>query len=247
MPIDAWLQLDEAESDRKVPFIWAEDAAHQLHRLVISRSMAWLCRDRLSYWTTLQEFGGLNNEHVRVATQQVSAEAEAELKQALEAQAAQHAQALEAVRAGAAREAMQRLTAVLLDTEAGPLGVTAPPATASAPVTPPPSATPPATETAPAPTPKPAVVEQEEEDEDEEPWVDSALCTSCNDCVIINPRLFVYDDNKQVVVGDPKAGSFAEIVKAAEGCPSKCIHPGSPLDPSEPDLEALRERARRFN
>ncbi|MHC4990682.1 MAG: ferredoxin, partial [Planctomycetota bacterium] len=108
---------------------------------------------------------------------------------------------------------------------------------------------------APAPPPTPASEELETEPEiaaeeapvAEEPWIDTALCTSCNDCLDINPRLFVYDGNKQAVIGDPRAGTYDELVRAAEKCPARCIHPGTPLNPEEPNLEELIERAKPFN
>ncbi len=62
----------------------------------------------------------------------------------------------------------------------------------------------------------------------EDPYIDSFLCTSCNDCFKINPRVFAYDANKQAYIADASAGTYAELVKAAEGCPAKCIHPGTP-------------------
>jgi len=43
------------------------------------------------------------------------------------------------------------------------------------------------------------------------------------------------------------AGTFADLVAAAEICPAKCIHPGKPLDPNEPGLEELMARAEPFN
>jgi pyruvate-ferredoxin/flavodoxin oxidoreductase len=36
-------------------------------------------------------------------------------------------------------------------------------------------------------------------------------------------------------------------VIGAEKCPAKCIHPGKPLNPDEPGLEALMDRAAPFN
>ncbi|RME23034.1 MAG: ferredoxin, partial [Deltaproteobacteria bacterium] len=96
-------------------------------------------------------------------------------------------------------------------------------------------------EAAPAEAPSP-----EPDDEPEEPWIDTPLCTSCNDCIQINSRLFVYDSNKQAMIGDPTAGTYEELVRAAEGCPARCIHPGTPLNPNEPGLDALIERAARF-
>ena len=59
--------------------------------------------------------------------------------------------------------------------------------------------------------------------------------------------MFVYNDNRQAIIADTKAGTFAEMVEAAEMCPARCIHPGKPLDSSEPDLEDLIARAEPFN
>jgi hypothetical protein len=64
--------------------------------------------------------------------------------------------------------------------------------------------------------------------------------------VVINARLFVYDENKQVRIGDPEAGTYSELVRAAEKCPARCIHPGMPLDPDEPGLTELVQRAKAF-
>ena len=55
------------------------------------------------------------------------------------------------------------------------------------------------------------------------------------------------DSDKQAVIGDAKAGTYAQFVKAAEKCPARCIHPGLPLDPNETDVEGLIERAKPFN
>ncbi|MCA9672926.1 MAG: ferredoxin, partial [Myxococcales bacterium] len=98
--------------------------------------------------------------------------------------------------------------------------------------------------------PAAAAVADDDEDDDggfDEPWVDSMLCTTCNDCTNLNPLLFAYNDNKQAFIKDPKAGTFAQLVTAAEACPARCIHPGKPLDADEPGLDELIERARPFN
>ncbi|HEX6200907.1 MAG TPA: ferredoxin, partial [Thermoanaerobaculia bacterium] len=80
-----------------------------------------------------------------------------------------------------------------------------------------------------------------------EPYIDTALCTSCNDCTNINGRMFAYDGNKQAYIRDATAGTFAQLVQAAEKCPAGIIHPGDPLDPDEPDLEKWMKRAEPFN
>ena len=59
--------------------------------------------------------------------------------------------------------------------------------------------------------------------------------------------MFAYNENKQAYIKDPKAGTFQELVKAAERCSARVIHPGTPLDPDEPDLEKWVKRAEPFN
>jgi pyruvate-ferredoxin/flavodoxin oxidoreductase len=97
----------------------------------------------------------------------------------------------------------------------------------------------------------PAVaVEEDDEDDDAlvlEPYIETERCTSCDECIKINDRMFAYDENKQAYIKDPRAGTFAELVKAAERCTIEIIHPGTPLDPSEKDLEKWVARAERFN
>lgn len=80
-----------------------------------------------------------------------------------------------------------------------------------------------------------------------EPYIDTLRCTSCDDCLKINPKLFVYNDDQQAYIADPKAGTFKQLVVAAEGCPAECIHPGDPLNPKEKDLDKLIKRAEPFN
>ncbi|OOY50006.1 hypothetical protein BOV94_08600, partial [Solemya velum gill symbiont] len=68
-------------------------------------------------------------------------------------------------------------------------------------------------------------------------------CTTCDECIEINPNIFAYDDNKQAVVINPTGGAFKDIVRAAEKCTAGCLHPGTPFNPDEPGLEKLVQRA----
>jgi pyruvate-ferredoxin/flavodoxin oxidoreductase len=81
----------------------------------------------------------------------------------------------------------------------------------------------------------------------EQVWVDTPECTACDECININPKVFGYNDTKKVVILNPKAGSFIDVVKAAEKCTAGVIHPGSPWNMSEANLEKLKLRAARFN
>ncbi|MFQ5622580.1 MAG: ferredoxin [Paracoccaceae bacterium] len=79
------------------------------------------------------------------------------------------------------------------------------------------------------------------------PWIETARCTTCNECTQINNKLFAYNEDMQAYIADPDAGSFRQIVEAAESCQVSIIHPGKPRDPNEPDLEELIDRAAPFN
>jgi pyruvate-ferredoxin/flavodoxin oxidoreductase len=77
-------------------------------------------------------------------------------------------------------------------------------------------------------------------------WVETPECTACDECTAINPKIFAYNDQKQIVIVDPKGGSFKDVVKAAEKCTAGCIHPGTPWNPAEKDLDKLVKRAAKY-
>jgi pyruvate-ferredoxin/flavodoxin oxidoreductase len=80
-----------------------------------------------------------------------------------------------------------------------------------------------------------------------EPYIDSALCTTCNECTNLNPKMFAYNADKQAYIKDAKAGTFKQLVMAAERCSARIIHPGTPLNSKEPDLAKWMKRAEPFN
>ncbi|MBL8350865.1 MAG: hypothetical protein JNL87_11170 [Burkholderiaceae bacterium] len=80
----------------------------------------------------------------------------------------------------------------------------------------------------------------------DEAWIDTARCPSCNECQLINDRMFGYDERKQAFIKDLAAGTYRQLVEAAESCQVAIIHPGLPRDPNEPGLEALLARAEPF-
>jgi pyruvate-ferredoxin/flavodoxin oxidoreductase len=77
-------------------------------------------------------------------------------------------------------------------------------------------------------------------------WIETPECTACDECTKINPKIFAYNDDKKAVVTDPKGGPFKDIVKAAEKCTAGVIHPGTPFNPNEKDLDKLVKRAAKY-
>lgn len=241
VPMQDYLAMDQVQAYRLVPFVWGVDESGSLHRLVVSRELALASLDRLSYWRTLQEMAGVRNRYVDLAIERTRDEERHRAAEEREQLQAEHASELEEVRSSAAREAMQRLTDVLLgmDQTAAMPFVAAPAGRPEASI----REKPPAAESAGTP----AQAAEEEALSFDEPWIDTPLCTSCNDCMKINPLLFIYNEEKQALLGDLSTATFAQLVQAAEKCPAKCIHPGKPLNPNEPDLDRLILRAAPFN
>ena len=100
---------------------------------------------------------------------------------------------------------------------------------------------------APAEATAPAVAaEAAPETPSDEPYIETARCTTCNECTQINDKMFGYDANKQASIIDPDAGTYLQLVEAAESCQVSIIHPGKPRNPNEPGLEDLMKRAEPF-
>ncbi len=108
-----------------------------------------------------------------------------------------------------------------------------------------PVAAPPAPQPAPAAAPAPAV-EAEPERHSDEPYIETPRCSSCDECIQINDKMFAYDGNKQARIVDLNAGTYRQLVEAAESCQVAVIHPGKPKNPDEPGLDDLLKRAEAF-
>ena len=238
-----YLARPPAEQRRQVPYLWVVTETGELARAVLTRELAFACRDRMRAWRILQELAGLHNEYARRAAEQATEQARADAeRQRLEAEAT-HAEQVEQVRSGAAGEAMDRLVAVLMDLDSVPGAAVRMPSVA-----------PPTPEAATAPSPEaaaePAPVVEEEDEEDvsfTDPYINSVLCTTCDECTNLNPRMFVYNVDRQAVIADVTAGTFEQLVKAAEKCPARCIHPGAPRAGDATVTDELVARAKPFN
>ena len=204
IPIEAYLSNCQKNDCQLIPFIWAANGKGELRKLVVSRPLVFACQDRLNYWHTLQELAGIRNKYVDMAVQKAREEVQVEELAKRERLQTEHTDELEQVRKETASEVMQRLTDVLLGLD---LTTTSQPVTRK-PVTPSVS---PATEVL-AETEPEAEKEVEEEVVFDDPWIDSDLCTSCNDCLNINTVLFVYNESKQAVLGEIGRASCRERV-----------------------------------
>ncbi|MFA5908066.1 MAG: hypothetical protein WC815_04740 [Vicinamibacterales bacterium] len=80
----------------------------------------------------------------------------------------------------------------------------------------------------------------------DEAYIETVRCSTCNECTTINSKMFAYDHNKQAYIADVTAGTYAQLIEAAESCQVSVIHPGKPRNQQEPGLEDLLRRAAAF-
>lgn len=126
LPLPAWLDLPSDEALHRVPTTIGVDASGATVRLAISRPLAEVCRDRLGFWRTLQELAGVKSEYARRAAEATREEVEEAARAERERLEAAHAAELARVRETASREAVDRLTAALLDVDLGLFAEAAP-------------------------------------------------------------------------------------------------------------------------
>ncbi len=267
VPFHAFLELPGDEREGLIPFIQALDDERRLTRVRVSPEIVELAAERLQFWHQLRQMAGDETpEDVRGRIESELESAHAAALDALRAESAAQLSAVQAsypaliarklaeglLRAGAEDRTVAELLADAADTP----GLALPEALVQE------SAVQDSVGQAVAAAgsevaPSPAVAEplqadaaaEEEEDDDIalEPYIESARCTACNECTAINAKLFAYDDKKRAFVKDASAGTFRQIVTAAERCPVRIIHPGAPLNSNEKDLAKWVKRAEPFN
>ncbi len=273
VPFHEFVALDADERDGKTPFIHTVGDGRTLQRVRVSHEIVQLAEERLLFWHQLKELAGLEvPDWVR---DEIGSEMEAELESKVAAARQEFEAKLEEIRATYPRIVARRLAEGLVRSGNGgrtvadllrtaettpglqPIGADvgglslgssrtaaangggvavadAPAAQAAAPA-------------AAVEAPRSATAVEEDGDLAMEPFIETARCTTCNECTNLNNRLFKYNDQKQATIADPKAGTFAELVMAAERCPAGIIHPGTPLNKKEKDLQKWMKRAEPFN
>jgi pyruvate-ferredoxin/flavodoxin oxidoreductase len=268
VPFAEYLAAAGDAREGKTPFIYALGKDGHLDRLSVSHEIVELAADRLALWHQLREMAGLEvSESTR---QSIAGEVEAEAGRRVETLKAEHERTVADLRTKYPAAIARRMAEGLIRATAGgqervadllqrvqdmrtlePLpkvdlggnggGAAVATAAAAAPAL---AAAP---EAGPAPAAAAPAAAEEEEGLGLEPYIQSELCTACNECTNLNKRMFAYNDKKQAYIKDPKAGTFRELVMAAEKCPVSIIHPGTPLNPNEKDLAKWVKRAERFN
>jgi pyruvate-ferredoxin/flavodoxin oxidoreductase len=255
-----YVALSQSEREGKTPFIHIIDADKKAERWTVSGEIVRLAEERLLYWSQLRELAGVivaqsTRDRLNDALQSEHDRKLDALRQEYEAKLADLKATYPTVVARQLAEGLLKAVPQI-----GPMiaasGFVMP---ARAPIV---EAAPPV-----ASAPPPPVVEQKVEVTKKtdaspiaeatkpaddgaaltiDPYIESERCTTCNECTNVNKKMFAYNADKQAYIKDPTAGTFAQLVQAAEKCPVGAIHPGTPLNPKEKDLEKWLARAQAF-
>ncbi|WP_200875048.1 2-oxoacid:acceptor oxidoreductase family protein [Methylomarinum vadi] len=219
VPLHEFIDLDEDDRDDKYPYIWALNPNNNnLIRVLVANEIVESTIERREYWRMLK---GLVGEDEKIDPQAIADNAKAEAAQSLVA-------GLMNLATGGSSEDLLK-------------AITSAPATVAAK----PAAPAPAAPAASAAAPEPAAPAKAAGGY-EPVWIDTPDCTTCDECVDINPKIFQYNADKKAIVVDPTAGTYEDIVRAAEKCTAVIIHPGTPWNPDEPNLDKLIKRAEKF-
>ncbi len=267
VPFHEYVFTPRDERGDAIPFIYTLGADKKLQKVAVSSEIVRLAEERVDFWHRLRQLAGV--EAAGPVHDLVEEEMESEYDQKLEALRAEYEARMAELRAYYPRQVARRMAEGLLKSgsrdmtlgdlltrverspvlepipgNGSPLDAAPSAAThaASAPV-----AVAEGSPEAPAAAPSKETEAESEEGLAMEPYIESARCTTCHECVNINRKLFAYNEKKQAVIKDPHGGPFKDLVLAAEKCPVKIIHPGTPLDPKEKNLDKWIQRAERFN
>jgi ferredoxin len=261
IPLNEYLSIVPDERIGILPFVWMLDEAGALQKVAVSWQIVMLTQSGADFWHFLQENAGIHSYQVEQATEKLGDELRLAHEKELKKLQAQHQEELKQVREKAMEEAVEQLSNKLLGLDLS----------SSAPILKN-EAMPVQEKTSPSESipqeEEPHILELDVEMEEVktekkkvpkatttppatseamEPWIETELCTSCDECKNINEKIFQYDDEGKAIIADPKGGPFRDLVTAAEACPVSIIHPGTPWNPKEKGLEELMKKAERYN
>jgi pyruvate-ferredoxin/flavodoxin oxidoreductase len=217
IPLVEYLELAADDREGKYPYIWAVNQKNRLIRVIPAEPIVLACEDRRNFWRVLKSLAGIRPVAAVESADQIRAE---------------YAQTV-------AARLMELVTSgKLLTGETAAVG-----GVATAVLSPAPAAV--AMALPAARNGKPAAVAAD--GGYMAPWIESQLCTSCNECIGINGKIFAYDADQHASIKNPKGGPYKDLVRAAEKCTAQVIHPGTPFDLNEKDAAKLVARAAKYN
>ena len=247
LPFHEYLDLDEEKTETKIPYLTAVGPEGDVMRVVPTRFVVDFVRRCGALWRIVQDYGGIDSSFALAAVSREKQRLEEAKEREIETIRKEYEDQLKRNLGDVTREIIRRIVDGIVADSAP--GVVTP--GADAPTGSGPEARTSAPSSGPSGSPGGGAAQADEEEEEEvsfdEPYIDTPLCTSCNECTNINQSMFAYNENKQAYIRDASAGTYRELVLAAEKCPVHIIHPGKPKNPDEPGLDELIGRAARFD
>ena len=221
VPLAGFLDLDEGEREGKYPFIWTLDKRQHLSRLLVDATMVRSCEERRDFWIMLKATAG-----VAPTPPDTTADLQEQAR----------------------RDVVRKIASGLLRlAEGGELAAGAADIIA-------------ADSAVPAAGGEDLLASSGGEGADAQaqapaaaaagymaPWIDSDECTACDECINLNGAIFAYNEQKKAYIKDPKGGPYRDLVKAAEKCTAQVIHPGTPPDSAEKDVDKWAARGAKYN
>ncbi|TWU31955.1 ferredoxin [Novipirellula artificiosorum] len=246
VPLLEYLSMTRPQRIGRIPYVNVVGSDGALIEQVPSADIVTQTSERMQLWRTLQELSGAHSPYVKRAVKETHTRVSSEhktvqqnLRQELEQDADRREKA-------AVANAVRNLTAHLTGSHPGSIrleelfGISEPVPEAEIDQE---SDTPPSPPKRVSPAAEPAKAVPPSGDG---AWLETPLCTSCDECISVNDRIFAYNENKKAIIKNPKGGPYKDLVRAAEKCTAEIIHPGKPWDPSEKDVQKWVERAKRF-
>jgi pyruvate-ferredoxin/flavodoxin oxidoreductase len=221
VPLHEFIDLDHDEMADNIAYIHAvHPDSNTLVRVVVDPEIVHSTIERRNFWRTLKGLAGADRKEVDTVA--IATQAKAEMASSIASN----------IMGMVGGDDASELASMLM---AAP--------SANAPAVAVPSASTPAEASA---TPAAATAAEKPAGGHEPVWIETPDCTTCDECVDINPNIFKYNADKKAMVINPTAGTFEDIVRSAEKCTAVIIHPGTPWNPNEKNLEKLIKRAEKF-
>ena len=220
VPLAEFLDMEADDREGLFPYVWMVDKEGQLSRLLVSATIVQSCEDRRDFWQMLRSLAGEDVPETDSLVEQARQDVVGKIMSGLLQMASGSGDGLAALAAAAPPSGGAAPAAPAASGGGGNNSVPAAAAAAAAPAT---------------------------DGAYLAPWIDTPNCTSCDECIDINNKIFEYNAEKKAVLKNPEAGPFKDIVKAAERCTARVIHPGLPRNRSEKGIEKWIKRAEKYN
>ena len=221
VPLAEFLDMDEDDRDGGVPYVWMVDKDNQLTRLLVAKPIVESCEDRRDFWTMLRSLAGEDQPPTEAIAEQARQDVVGRIMSGLMQMAAGSDADIAALVADDGVPAAG-------SGEDGP----APVAGNGAPA---------------ASTASTASAASMSTGDYLAPWIDTPNCTACDECTQLNSKIFVYNSEKKAVIKNAEGGPYKDLVKAAERCTARVIHPGLPRNRNEKGIEKWIKRGEKFN